>query len=130
MTLFPEIGTDDLYDIYSELLPVANKWKNIGLALRLTPNVMGTICTKNDANECLLEVLTQWLKKTYNVERFGEPSWKLLIMAVGDRAGGGDPALAEKIAQKYKGITWCIQVDTIYMMDSIYNNCTSFFPLF
>ena len=107
MTLFPEIGTDDLYDIYSELLPVANKWRNIGLALRLTPNVIGTIGTKNDAKDCLLEVLTEWLKKTYNVERFGEPSWKLLIMAVGDRAGGGDPALAEIIAQKYKGITWC-----------------------
>ena len=130
MTLFPEIGTDDLYDIYSELLPVANKWRNIGLALWLTPNVIGTIGTKNDAKDCLLEVLTEWLKKTYNVKRFGEPSWKLLIMAVGDQAGGGDPALAEKIAHKYKGITWYIQVDTIYMMDSIYNNCTSFFPLF
>ena len=99
------IGTDDLYDIYSELLPVANKWKNIGLALRLSPNSLNTISTKEDVTDCLREVLTQWLKKTYNVKRFGEPSWELLVKAVSDQAGGNDHALAEKIAQNHQGIS-------------------------
>ena len=98
------IGSDDLFDIYSELLPVASKWKNIGLALRLTPNSLNTIGAKENVTDCLLEVLTQWLKKTYNVERFGEPSWKLLVKAVSDPAGGSDRALAESIAQKHQGI--------------------------
>ena len=52
-----------------------------------------------------MEVLTQWLKKTYNVKRFGEPSWKLLVKAVSDQAGGNDRALAEKIAQNHQGIS-------------------------
>ena len=96
------IGSDDLFDIYSELLPVASKWKNIVLALRLAPDSLDTISAKE--TDCLLAVLTQWLKKTYNVERFGEPSWKLLVKAVSDPAGGNDRALAENIAQKHQGI--------------------------
>ena len=96
------IGSDDLFDIYSELLPVASKWKNIGLALRLAPDLLDTIGAKE--RDCLLAVLTQWLKKTYNVERFGEPSWKLLVKAVSDPAGGSDRALAGNIAQKHQGI--------------------------
>lgn len=85
---------------------MANKWKSIGLALRLTPDLLDTIDTKENVTDCLLEVLTQWLKKTYNIERFGDPSWKLLVKAVSDPAGGSNRALAEAIAQKHQGITW------------------------
>ena len=88
------------------LLPVADKWKNIGLALRLTPDSLNTIGTKENVTDRLLEVLNQWLKKSYNVERFGDPSWKLLVKAVSEPAGGNDRALAEKIAQQHQGITW------------------------
>ena len=116
------IGSDDLFDIYSELLPVASKWKNIGLALRLTPNSLNTIGAKENVTDCLLEVLTQWLKKTYNVERFGEPSWKLLVKAVSDPAGGNDRALAENIAKKHQG-------NLVYIMDGIHNNYTFFPPV-
>ena len=85
---------------------MASKWKNIGLALRLTPDSLNTIGAKENVTDCLLEVLIQWLKKTYNVKLFGEPSWKLLVKAVSDPAGGNDCALAEKIAQRHQGITW------------------------
>ena len=82
---------------------MASKWKNIGLALRLTPNSLNTISAKENVTDCLLEVLTNWLKKTYNVERFGEPSWKLLVKAVSDPARGNDCAWAENIAKKHQG---------------------------
>ena len=85
---------------------MASKWKNIGLALRLTPDSLDTIGTKENVTDRLSEVLNQWLKKTYNVKLFGEPSWKLLVKAVSDSAGGNDRALAEKIAQRHQGITW------------------------
>ena len=88
------------------LLPVADKWKNIGLALRLTPDSLNTIGAKENVTDRLLDVLYQWLKKTYNVKLFGEPSWKLIVKAVSDPAGGNDHALAEKIAQKHQGIIW------------------------
>ena len=97
---------DDLFNVKSELLPVAARWKDIGLALRLDPSQLDDIESDNrNASDCLTRVLTLWLKKAYNTERFGEPSWELLARAVADRAGGNDPALAEEIAKKYGGIT-------------------------
>ena len=55
-------------------------------------------------DDCLIEMLTLWLNKNYNTERFGNPSWELLASAVKDHAGGNNAALAEKITQTYGGI--------------------------
>ena len=102
----PDIG--DLFTINSELLPVAHKWR-IGLALRLDPDRLDRIHQRNhvDVGDYLTDVLTEWLKKAYDVTRFGAPSWKLLVEAVAHRAGGNDRALAERVAGKYKGICIC-----------------------
>ena len=96
---------DDLFDVKRELLPVAARWKGIGLALRLGYSELNHI--KIDYTNCsdrLTRVLTLWLKKAYNTERFGEPSWELLARAVAHPAGGNNPVLAENIAMKYGGI--------------------------
>ena len=88
----------------SELLPVTARWKDIGLALRLNPAQLSKIEEDHGkADNRLTEVLHLWLKKAYNTERFGEPSWMLLARAVGHPAGGNDWALAENIARKYGG---------------------------
>ena len=93
---------DDLIDVKSELLPVVARWKDIGLALRLDPSQLDEIESNNrNASDCLTKVLTLWLKKAYNTERFGEPSWELLARAVVNPAGGNNPALAEEIAKKW-----------------------------
>ena len=78
---------DDLFEVNSELLPVASRWKNMGLALKLKPYVLNTI-EKNhtDVESHLLDVLTEWLNKAYNTTRFGDPSWKLLVEAVAHSA--------------------------------------------
>ena len=89
----------------SELQPVVARWKDIGLALRLDPDKLDEIEKDNrHSSNCLTKVLTLWLKKNYNTERFGEPSWELLAAAVGNRAGGNDSALAEEIAERHGGI--------------------------
>ena len=88
-----------------ELQPVTDRWKHIGLALRLDPSELKVIERENrDLEDCLTEALALWLRKAYNTERFGEPSWELLARAVGDPAGGNNPALAEKIGKKHGGI--------------------------
>ena len=101
-------GIDDLFDVLV-LVPITDRWKHIGLALRLDPDLLDVI--ERDHRRCedrLTEVLTLWLKGNYNTERFGEPSWEMLAEAVGHRSGGNNPALAQKIASRYRGI--------IYMM--------------
>ena len=47
-------------------------------------------------------MVTEWLKRNYNVERFGEPTWQWLVDVVGDPAGGAHMALAREIARSYK----------------------------
>ena len=86
----------------SKLAPVAVRWKHIGLALRLDPSELKKIERENrDLEDCLTEALALWLKKAYNTERFGEPSWELLARAVAHPAGGDNPTLAGKIVKKY-----------------------------
>ena len=90
--------------MYSELLPVADMWRRIGLALRLDPNLLRKVCKDyTDVDDCLQEILTEWLKKVYNTSQFGDPSWRLVVEAVAHPAGGNNPALAQHIAKKYNG---------------------------
>ena len=88
----------------SELLPVTAHWKGIGIALRLNPDLLRAIeadC-RDDPTACLTSVITMWLKGKHNVERFGLPTWRQLVEAVGHRAGGANKALAERIAKNHK----------------------------
>ena len=75
-------------------------------ALGLRPSVAETIfATHVDPEQCLREVIIRWLKKTYDVDRHGPPTWRTLVKAVSDKAGGNNPALAEGIAKEHQGIT-------------------------
>ena len=88
---------------------MASRWKDVGLALRLDPDTLDTIeADCKHVTGCLREALTLWLKKAYNTKRFGPPSWKLLVAAVAHPAGGNHRALAEEIADKYKGKSTCV----------------------
>ena len=82
-----------------KLKPVTDRWKHIGLALRLDHSELKKIERENRDNleDCLTEVLTLWLKRNYNTEKFGEPSWELLAKAVAHPSGGNNVALAKNI---------------------------------
>ena len=101
--LFTPDDRDDLYDVIRELSPVSANWKKMGVALRLDPNTLdGIAANGGDPTACLTSVVTRWLKKNYNVERFGEPTWQWLVEAVGDPTGGANKALARDIANRHK----------------------------
>ena len=96
---------DDLYEVNSELVDVAGRWRNIGLALHLKDPKLSIIQDNNsDVTTRLTDMLRQWLNKTYDVERFGQPSWQMLAEAVRSPAGGNNPALAAQIEEKHGGI--------------------------
>ena len=98
------LGIDDLFDVKKALSTVSAKWYDIGIALRLNPNTLAGIQVRSsgDPSTCLSLMLTEWLKKNYDVERFGKPTWKWLVDAVGDPAGGGHMGLAKDIAIRHK----------------------------
>ena len=93
---------DDLYDVIKDLTPLAARWKDIGIALRLRSGELDKIDSDNP-NRCLSYVIENWLKRNYNVRKFGQPTWKWLVDIVADPAAGNDKALANTIARNHQG---------------------------
>ena len=107
ISLFFPIGEEDHFDILTEIMPVAGCWKAIGTGLRIEPGRLEMIQESNFGNPkvCLSEMLTCWLNRNYNVERFGEPTWRAVVKVVAHPAAGDNSALALNIAGKHSGIT-------------------------
>ena len=97
---------DDFYDIQTALTPLRSKWKDIGAAMRIKPGRLQEIESNHpgDAAQCLFDVLTDWLKRNYNYERFGEPTWRRVVEVVDSQAAGADRKLARTIAQYHRGM--------------------------
>ena len=74
-----------------------------GTGSQTEPKLTPQKAKKNDVEDNLSDVLEEWLKKSYDTESFGDPSWKLLVDAVAHPVGGKDRALAMEIAAKYDG---------------------------
>ena len=103
LTVLPD-PSDDLFDVKSELTPVSANWKDIGIALRLSPNTLDGIQagSSGDPVACLTSMATEWLRRNYNVTKFGEPTWQKLVEVVGHPAGAANKALARDIARRHK----------------------------
>ena len=103
---------DDMQDVYRAVLDLAGIWRDMCSALGLRPAVVDTIAATccGNSKQCLREVIVRWLRKTYDVDRHGLPTWRTLVKAVSDKAGGNNPALAEEIAKDHKGIVMSRQL--------------------
>ena len=103
---------DDLPDIIRELTDVVANWRDIGTLLGIRDGQLQAIQLQaNSPLGCLREMLVTWLRRNYDVKRFGEPTWVKLVEVVNDPTGGGNPFLATEIARKHGGtciaIGWC-----------------------
>lgn len=97
------IEEDDLHDIKEALNPVVAQWRDIGTGLGIRYGRLQEIERGNPHNlpRCLEEMLTTWLTRDYNVERFGKPTRQKLIEVIANPAAGKHPALALKFAKKH-----------------------------
>ena len=96
------VGVDDLLDVMSAVMDIAHKWRGLGLVLRLKPALLSAIEADHAHVDTRLErVLTEWLKRSYDTDKYGEPSWEQLVAAVAHRVGGNDHALAETIYKQH-----------------------------
>ena len=116
---------DDLRDVRSAVSSLAGRWKDLGTSLGIRTSDLDEIVLANphSPRDCLREMLTKWLKQSYNVrthplyliyyttllelssqvERFGTPTWRRLAEAVRDDMGGNNQALAQRIAEEHPG---------------------------
>ena len=93
---------DDLTDIMEEILDIKSVCFDLGRSLRLRNGDLEAIRKKypndSDHKQTLNDVLLLWLTKEYNVERFGPPTWRMLVEAVNKKTGGDNHELAKQIA--------------------------------
>ena len=84
---------------------MAGSWRKLATGLKIPRKLLPVMSSKssNDPEECLLALLEEWLKQSYDVKRYGHPSWRALVRAVASSPGGGNPALAQTIAEKHPG---------------------------
>ena len=102
ITSFLIAGINDLHEVFLAVESLAAIWNMLGLALGLYQPQLDAIKVDNPGvKNCLIAVLTNWLKQVHDVQKFGEPSWPVLEKAVSSTAGGSNPALALDIARKY-----------------------------
>lgn len=58
-----QLDIKNLQEVYTELLPAQNEWKNLGLALGITDYELGNIESSQKNNKTQLrEMLAHWLK--------------------------------------------------------------------
>ena len=84
---------------------MAGCWRKIAISFRLSPSLMKLIAThcSSDPEYCLFTAVEDWLKKMYNTEKYGNPSWQTLVRAVASPTSGANQALAQAIAERHLG---------------------------
>ena len=93
-----------------EIIKIADSWQKILIFLHLPSLMKSSIAAAHptDPTACLRTVIVLWLQRQYDVGQYGPPSWRALVEAVADPAGGNDTDLAESIAEKYPGMSHCM----------------------
>ena len=94
---------DDLHNVLKALLEVISKWEMIGIAFGLKPSKIEEIeAERSNLKGRLVDVLKNWLKRCYNVDKFGVPSWRKVVEVVADPGAGENLVLAKTIAEAHQ----------------------------
>ena len=109
---------DDLPSVYSEVLDLTPKWMAVGLMLgiRFTDLESISAAYHENPNKCLKEALALWLKRAYNTERNGLPTWNKMVEVAADPIAGENPALAATLARNHQGMQYTIRTSIILVM--------------
>lgn len=93
----PGLGVDDLGDVLEETLISSTKWYKIGLRLKVPVAKLDGIRREfSDQEECLCEMLKEWLKGTAGTRQ----NWEVLIEALGSQTVG-ETQLADQLEMKH-----------------------------
>ena len=89
--------------MYREAIDIRADYKQFGIELGLPLREMDAVRKQHqhDIPQAFTEVLVTWLKQSYNVEKYGPPTWRKLVEAVDHPAGGNNHSLAKTIAERH-----------------------------
>ena len=99
-----DTGEDDITELCKALDPIKAKWESFATQLGILPHTTDDIKLKHHCvpTLCLKDVLNTWLKKGYNIQKHGHPSWRRVCEATASPAGGDNKRLAQEIAAKHQ----------------------------
>ena len=94
-----------MIDVFEAVLPLKSVYMALGRSLRLKTADLKLIQeaypNESDIEQALSDTLELWLQQKYNVERFGPPTWRMLVETVDRKAGGNNHDLAKEIASDH-----------------------------
>ena len=98
-----DLGEGDLSDVFEEVVSLQALYYQLGRSLRLKISDLRAIRKgESDFELALEDVLLLWLQQKYvDVERFGPPTWRMLVEAVDKKTGGNNHELAKRIASNH-----------------------------
>ena len=121
------VDEDDLMDVLEAVLPIQSAYLALGRSLRLRSadlrSIQEAYPNESDDRQALSDILELWLQKKYKVDKFGPPTWRMLVEAVNREAGGNNHELAKKIALKYPATGSYIICNFIYGCIIMYVLC-------
>ena len=119
-----------MIDVFEAVLPLKSVYMALGRSLRLKTADLKLIQeaypNESDTEQALSDTLELWLQQKYNVERFGPPTWRMLVETVDRKAGGNNHDLAKEIASDHPaaGIvdnSNCVYLSNTYIHNYIYS---------
>ena len=88
-----------------EVLSIKAVYFPLGECLRLSSRDLKAIHEaypdESMVGQALKDILLLWLNQNYKVEKFGPPTWRMLVEAVDKKTGGNNHELAKKIASNH-----------------------------
>ena len=96
----------NLRDLTTALWTIRSSYYSFGQSLNLERTGLQVIHDRypkeSDAELALEDVLLLWLKRKYNVEKHGQPTWRMVIKAVNEMCNGSYHELAKKMASNHQ----------------------------
>lgn len=94
-------SASELYVIAALLNGVATNWVSIGLFLGIPYKLIEIFKLEDELKDKITKMVGAWLARKYDVEVFGEPTWRKVVEAVASRSGGCHHRLAAEIARDH-----------------------------
>lgn len=97
----PLTSASEMYVVAALLNGVATNWVSVGLFLGIPYKLIEIFKLEDSLEESITKMVDAWLSRKYDVEVFGEPTWRKLAEAVASRSGGCHLRLAAEIARDH-----------------------------
>ena len=98
------LDEDDQAEVEEALQCLHSRWREVGIQLHIRNyDVENVYAQHMEPARAMGTIVALFLRRNYNVAKFGPPTWKAIVEAVEKPSGGANVAQAERINNEYAG---------------------------